>query len=307
VVEEVEEELLFDYLHAIAYQGHSLSLTILGEEENIKSIRRNDLVSYIKTHYTAPRMVVVGSGAVKHEEVVKQAEQLFQNLSTANNAPARKPVEFVGSEIRLPNDSKEVAHVIFAFEGVGWSHPHYFTFMIIQSLIGNWDRNMGGGKYFSSRLAYVVSSAELAHSFQTLSTCYYTTGILAIYAIAPPDKLERLSYEIFEEFRLLGHNLTQEELTRVKNKVKSSFLMHLDGSMAIAEDIGRHILTLNRRLTPAELFARIDSIQISDVIECLDLHFNDICPAIVASGPINNLPTYNTMREWTNWSGKRVV
>jgi processing peptidase subunit beta len=46
-----------------------LGLTILGQPENINAIKQLDLISYINSHYTAPRMVLVGAGAVKHEMV----------------------------------------------------------------------------------------------------------------------------------------------------------------------------------------------------------------------------------------------
>jgi processing peptidase subunit beta len=63
VVEQNTEEVLFDYLHAAAYQGTPLARTILGDTENIKNISREDLTNYIKTHYTAPRMVVAAAGS----------------------------------------------------------------------------------------------------------------------------------------------------------------------------------------------------------------------------------------------------
>jgi len=252
-------------------------------------------------------MVVVGAGAVKHEEVVAHAEKLFKNLPIANTLSAPPSAPFVGSDMRFPNESKPRAHVGYGFQGASWSSPYYWTFMIIKTLIGNWDRNFGCAKNMSSRLADVVSSQGLAHSISTISSCYIQTGLFTIYAVAPPENLEKLSYEVFEEFRLLGPNLSEEELTRAKNKVKSSVIMHLDGSMSIAEDIGRQILTIGRRPPPPELFARIDSIQISDVLECLELYFNDVCPSIVAMGPVKNLPPYNTMREWTNWKGKEKM
>jgi processing peptidase subunit beta len=300
VVELSEDELLFDYLHAIVYQGHPLGLTILGEVENIQSITRNHLVDFIDTHYTAPRFVVVGSGSVKHNELVTIADGLFKNLPSVNRAISPPPPKWVGSEIRLPDENRPTAHIIYSWEGVSWADPFYYTILVIQTLIGHWDRNFGGGKHLSSRLADTVASNGLAYSFQTLSTCYKHTGFIGIYAIAPPENLEQLTYEVFQEFKLLGHKITEEELERAKNKVKTSFLLVLDGSMNIAEDIGRQYLTLGRRLTPTEFFARIDSITIEDVLTCLERSFNDTCPGIVALGPIQNLPSYNTMREWTN-------
>lgn len=62
-------EVVFDLLHATAYQGCGLGYTILGPEENIKRISRADLIDYVQTHYTAPRVVIAGAGALDHDHV----------------------------------------------------------------------------------------------------------------------------------------------------------------------------------------------------------------------------------------------
>ncbi|KAF9177479.1 hypothetical protein BGZ51_008715, partial [Haplosporangium sp. Z 767] len=55
-VDKMMEEVIFDHLHATAFQGEALGRTILGPKENIKSLTRDDLANYIKTNYTADRM-----------------------------------------------------------------------------------------------------------------------------------------------------------------------------------------------------------------------------------------------------------
>lgn len=57
-MQEVEtnlQEVVFDHLHASAYQGTALGRTILGPTKNIKSITRNDLVNYVRQYYGPPR------------------------------------------------------------------------------------------------------------------------------------------------------------------------------------------------------------------------------------------------------------
>ena len=56
-VEGIPEEVVFDHLHATAFQHSPLGRTILGPTENIQSLTRDDLANYISAHYTAPRMV----------------------------------------------------------------------------------------------------------------------------------------------------------------------------------------------------------------------------------------------------------
>lgn len=60
-MQEVEtnlQEVVFDHLHASAYQGTPLGRTILGPTKNIKSITRNDLLNYVKSYYGPPRCVI---------------------------------------------------------------------------------------------------------------------------------------------------------------------------------------------------------------------------------------------------------
>ena len=59
-VEGVPEEVVFDHLHATAFQHTPLGRTILGPAENIRTLTRGDLADYIASHYTAPRMVRAG-------------------------------------------------------------------------------------------------------------------------------------------------------------------------------------------------------------------------------------------------------
>ena len=88
-MQEVEmnlQEVVFDHLHAVAYQGTPLGRTILGPTKNIKSLTRDDLVHYIKTHYKGPRMVLAGAGGVNHDELCKLADQHFGKIGATYDA-----------------------------------------------------------------------------------------------------------------------------------------------------------------------------------------------------------------------------
>ena len=56
-IEGVPQEVIFDHLHATAFQHSPLGRTILGPEDNIRHLTQDDLRQYIRHHYTAPRMV----------------------------------------------------------------------------------------------------------------------------------------------------------------------------------------------------------------------------------------------------------
>ena len=46
--------------------------------------------------------------------------------------------------MRVRDDSMPLAHVAIAVEGCGWTNPDNIPLMVANTLIGNWDRSMGG-------------------------------------------------------------------------------------------------------------------------------------------------------------------
>lgn len=185
--EEVDkqlEEVVFDHLHATAFQGQPLGRTILGPKENIASIQRDDLVGYITKNYTADRMVLVGAGGVPHKQLVELAEKYFSNIpmepptrAAASSAAAQKQIpDFIGSEVRVRDDTIPTANIAIAVEGVSWKDDDYFTALVTQAIVGNWDRAMGNSPYLGSKLSTFIHENKLANSFMSFSTSYSDTG-----------------------------------------------------------------------------------------------------------------------------------
>jgi processing peptidase subunit beta len=309
-MEEVEsqtEEVIFDHLHSVAFQNTSLGYTILGPEKNIKNIKREDLVSYVGKHYTAPRMVLSAAGAVDHDELVKLAEKHFSGLSSDVNvdyANREKLFDFTGSMVQVRDTSIPLVHTTVAAKSVGWSDPDYFTFLVLQQLIGSWDRSLGGAKNLSSNLAETFATEELAHSLMSFNTCYHETGLFGAYFVGEMERTSDAIFEVLREWVRIGSGVSEVEVERAKNKLKSTYLMQLDGTQAVAEDIGRQLLTLGRRMPAAEAFMRIDAINAKKVRDVAYTYLNDVDVAVAAVGSVDSglFPDYNVLRGWTYWN-----
>lgn len=306
--EEVDkqlEEVVFDHLHATAFQGQPLGRTILGPKENIQSIQRENLVDYIKTNYTADRMVLVGAGGVTHEQLVKLAEQHFGNLpsqptSSAASAVAaeqkRKP-DFIGSEVRLRDDTIPTAHIAIAVEGVSWKDDDYFTALVTQAIVGNWDRALGNSPYLGSKLSTFISNHDLANSFMSFSTSYSDTGLWGIYLVSENlTALDDLVHFTLREWNRLSFSVTEAEVERAKAQLKASILLSLDGTTAVAEDIGRQIITTGRRLSPEDVERAINKITEKDVMDFATRKIWDQDIAISAVGSVEGLLDYQRIR-----------
>jgi len=305
-MQEVEmnlQEVVFDHLHAVAYQGTPLGRTILGPAKNIKSINRDDLVHYIKTHYKGPRMVLAGSGGVDHGKLCELASKHFATIGIdyEHEIPLDQHCRYTGSDVRIRDDGMPLAHVAFAVEGCGWTNPDNIPLMVANTLIGNWDRSMGGGANNSSPLAKYAHEQGLAHSFQSFNTCYKDTGLWGIYFVTDSLHQEDMIFHISQEWMRLCTSVTDFEVDRAKNLLKTNMLLQLDGTTPICEDIGRQMLCYGRRMPQHELEARIDAVDAQLVKDTCYKYIYDRCPVSAAIGPIENLPDYNLMRSALYW------
>ena len=185
------------------------------------------------------------------------------------------PTRFTGSDVRVRDDSMPLAHVALAVQSGGWTDPHAFPIMIMQTLLGSWDRTSGAGNNNASFLSRAAADNELAHSIMSFNTCYKDTGLFGVYAIAEPPRLNDLMYWTLESMVRLVHKTSESEVERAKQMLKATLLMQLDDSSSRAEDIGRQMLTYGRRLSPAEIFARVDAVDAAAVKKAADTFIND--------------------------------
>uniref|UniRef100_A0A674DTI4 Mitochondrial-processing peptidase subunit beta n=1 Tax=Salmo trutta TaxID=8032 RepID=A0A674DTI4_SALTR len=279
-MQEVEtnlQEVVFDYLHATAYQATALGRTILAGAW---------------VHY-----------GVSHNELIDLAKYHFGNLPARykGEAPTFPQCDFTGSEIRVRDDKMPLAHIAIAVEAVGWSHPDTIPLMVANTLIGNWDRSFGGGVNLSSKLAQMACQGNLCHSFQSFNTCYTDTGLWGLYMVCEPGTINEMMHFAQLEWMSLCTSVTESQVARAKNLLKTNMLLHLDGSTPICEDIGRQMLCYSRRIPLHELEARIDAIDAKTIKDVCTKYIYDKSPAIAAVGPIEQLPDYNRIRSGMYW------
>ncbi|XP_053691689.1 mitochondrial-processing peptidase subunit beta [Sabethes cyaneus] len=302
-VESNMQEVVFDHLHATAYQGTPLGNTILGPTKNIQSIGKSDLQAYIDSHYKAPRIVLAAAGGVKHRDLVQLAQSNLGKIGSTfdGKAPQLTACRFTGSEVRVRDDSLPLAHVAIAVEGCGWTDQDNVPLMVANTLIGAWDRSQGGGANNASRLAVASAEDNLCHNFQSFNTCYKDTGLWGIYFVCDPLKCEDMVFNLQNEWMRLCTMVTDSEVDRAKNLLKTNMLLQLDGTTPICEDIGRQMLCYNRRIPLHELEKRIDSVNAQNVRDVAMKYIYDRCPAVAAVGPVENLPDYIRIRGSMNW------
>jgi len=296
-VNGIPEEVVLDWLHTSAFQDSALGYTILGPEENIKSITQADLQNYISTMYTPDRIVLAAAGGIDHDELVGIADRYFGGLTGKSELPEQKTPGFFGSEIKARDDSLPTASVAIAVQGCSWSDPDYFPMMVANMIVGSWDRSFSGGANMSSRLAQRAAEFNLAHNYMSFHTSYSDTGLWGTYGVCDKMQIDDFIYAVQDEWFMLCKEVSDGEVERAKNQLKASMLFQNDGTTAVCEEIGRQMLTYGRRMYAAELDARIDSITTDQVKSVSRKYLYDKDPVVIGVGPIENMPDYPRIKD----------
>lgn len=300
-VDKMYDEVVFDHLHAVTYKNQDLGRTILGPRELIKIINRDDLVNYISTNYKGDRMAVIGVGSIDHEDLVKQAKQYFGNIKKStepfHQSGGDLPV-FYGNEVKIQDDGLPQTYVALAVEGVSWSAPDFFTASVANGLVGTWDRSIGVGSNSPSPLAITAATGgpgktPIVNSYMAYTTSYADTGLMGVYFVAERDTdLLLFTNAVLKEWaRLKSGDITEDEVERSKAQLKASLVLALDDSTAIAEDIGRQLVNTGFRLSPGEVFERIEAITRKDVVDWANYRLKDKPIAVSALGNVKSLPS----------------
>lgn len=125
----------------------------------------------------------------------------------------------------------------------------------------------------------------------------FSQSLWGIYLVT--DKLTRIDdlvHFTLREWSRLSSSVTEAEVERAKAQLKASILLSLDGTTAVAEDIGRQIVTTGRRMSPGEIERVIDAVTEKDVMDFANRKLWDKDIAISAVGSVEGLFDYTRIR-----------
>lgn len=77
--------------------------------------------------------------------------------------------------------------------------------------------------------------------------------------------LDDLTHFTLKEWARMSIAPTNVEVERAKSQLKAGLLLGLDGSTAIAEDIGRQLVTSGRRLTPQQIEQAVNAVTPAEI------------------------------------------
>lgn len=293
------ETVLMDYLHATAYQGTSLGLSVFGTSANVQSLSSADLQDYVSANFTAPRIALAAAGGVDHSALVKSAEANLSGLSGAVGGGNLPPCRFTGGSISDRNDDLPFNHVAIAVQGCGWTSDDHLPLMVAESIVGSWSKGLAGAASVSGFLA--PRAMKTMEAYNGFSNTYTETSLFGVHLVSTAVELDDAMECVTRELVRLCGDITDSDVARAKAALQTNLLLQQDDTSGVCANIGQHMLAHGRHISTLDLFQSIDAISTQEVKDVCMKYIYDKCPAVASVGPTEAVQDYNVVRSRLYW------
>ena len=254
--EDAPDELVHDLFYRQMWEGHPLGRPVLGYNETIGAVTRDQVADYWQERYGPKNLVVAAAGNLDHDMLVRSVDELFSGDGARTSRTGAAPEAHLG--VNVHKRPTEQAHIVLGTEGLSRSHDDRHALALLDTILG-------GG--MSSRLFQEVREKRgLAYSVYSYRALFADTGTFAIYAGTTPQNAETvIDIALSEVDSILKDGVTKAEFDRAKGHVRGSLVLSSEDPGSRMNRLGKQQLTSGEILSIDELIERFDRLTMDDV------------------------------------------
>ena len=247
-----------------AYYGqHPYGQPILGTEETVSSITRDDFLNWLGTYYVPNNMTVVVAGGVDPDRVLTQIQSSFGGME-AKDLPAFEPSNLEpGSGVEEMFLSREVEQERLF---MAWPAPPVEEFDDVVSM---------------DVLLYLLSGNRSSRIYRNIirdlgvitwaDSNFFTTQLPAIFSLSaqyPLGETEVARSSLLQELdRILDGHVTAAEVETAKRVLVALIERQTESSSGMASHLGFYTTVAGDPLAAFDYVDRIRQVSVQDVVD----------------------------------------
>lgn len=245
----------------LLYGDQPAGWEVIGTKENVASITRQQIVSYMESQYVAANTIVCLAGKFSEVDIINKIKKYFSKIHTTNFETKFPVIEKQNKPQSLLYFKKtDQTHLILGVRAYNLSHPQRYAQEILGVILGG---------MMSSRLfTEIREKLGIAYYIKTNSHLDPDTGYLVTQAGIDNKNVERAISVILKEYKKVSRKrIPAKELKKAKEYIKGKTALELESSDAQAAFYAGQELLENRILTPEEIYKKIDKVTQNDILK----------------------------------------
>jgi predicted Zn-dependent peptidase len=262
--EDTPMRKISDLYENLLYGDTKLGRDIAGRKEVIKSVKREDFMSYLDRFYGPSNTVITVTGAVdtngntsaKVKEMIEELLGGWKNRNVTMADPIDDKQD--GPKLLVRFKDTQQAHLCLGVRSYHLTHPDRYKLAVMTTILG-------GG--MSSRLFMEVREKRgLAYYVRSENEEYREVGNFVTQAGVDVARIEDAVKIMLEQFlKMTKEPVRNEEIVKAKEFLKGRLTLELEDSRSVAGLYATTEVLEDHVRTPKEIFAKLDEVTIEDV------------------------------------------
>ncbi len=228
-----------------------------GTVEGIESIKHKDVRSFHASQYTPVGSILAVAGNFDWNELCELVEKNLGDWKGSSVAELPDLHPKYGS-LHVDHTSSQT-HLALAYDCASYEDPRYYE---ARALVGVLSDGM------SSRL-FTELREKRGLVYSVFASCFSLAGQGSVlcYAGTTTNRAEETLHVLLETIQSLGSGINEDELQRLKNRIKSSLVFEQESSAARSSQIASDWFYLGRVPEREEVCAKVDALTTEGLVQ----------------------------------------
>ncbi len=280
------ERFLNQLVFETVYKQHPYGVPIIGHEELLRALKREDFVDYYKTHYIPDNTIISVAGNVRADEVLAKVQTAFKSfvrkpLITRNLAP--EP-EQINMRTTVREYQTELTQVSMAYSGISLRDADLFALDVLAMILGQGESSRLHKELFLKRgLVRSISASD----FTPLDR-----GVFEVAMTLDEQNLDEAIKVVKQQIALIVQKgVDAAELEKVKQQIRAQHIF-----ARLTSDVVANNAAADEAFTGDFDFSRkyvdaVKKVTVSDIKRVAQKYFRDEQLSVVVINPKKEKPT----------------
>jgi predicted Zn-dependent peptidase len=254
------EESIMDDFEDLLFKGTGLGHNILGLENDLKALQKNDILDFIQSNYDTNEIVIAIGGNYSLAQVERIGNKIFGKIkSNSRTRQDKVTFENIGQQIVIDKPINQ-AHYMLGVKTFGIFDERKTAMLLLN--------NMLGGFGMSSILNLGIREKYgIAYTIESNFTMYTDCGHFNIYLGTDEEKLKKAVSLVFKELNKLKQGpISAYQLKQAKQKFKGQIALAEENRMSMIIAEAKNIIDYGKIIPLQEVFDKIDEVTENDIL-----------------------------------------
>lgn len=259
---------IYDDFEAQVFQKHPLGNPILGTEESVKALSKEDMLGFIQRNYSSENMVFSSVGNISETKLKAKLEKHFVGLNTVSSQLERSLfVPKQGNRVSIEKDTFQT-HCMIGKACYGAQDDKRLGMILLNNILGGPAMNTILNLKVREKFGYT-------YNIESHYAVYSDTGLFSIYLASDPKYIDRCLNAIYKELKILRtKNLSSNKLHLSKQQLKGQLAINRESNSSVMLSNAKGLLVYNEVHEINRIHDKIDAITSEHLLEIANEQLN---------------------------------